>query len=94
MIDPHPVRQLATLDTPVGLHTFPVENGAPVILDPRVPRNALEGGIYLHSQTPITIELTPGPHRVSRQHREERRSESLTVSVEPGRTTSLKRDWN
>ncbi len=56
MIDPHPVRQLATLDTPVGLHTFPVENGAPVILDPRVPRNALEGGMYLHAQTPLTID--------------------------------------
>jgi hypothetical protein len=56
MIDPHPVRQLATLDTPVGMHTFPVENGAPVILDPRVPRNALEGGMYLHDQTPITID--------------------------------------
>lgn len=56
MIDPHPVRQLATLDTPVGMHTFPVENGAPVILDPRLPRNALEGGMYLHGQTPITID--------------------------------------
>jgi hypothetical protein len=56
LIDPRPVRQLATLDTPVGLHTFPVENGAPVILDPRVPRNALEGGMYLHSQTPLTID--------------------------------------
>jgi hypothetical protein len=56
LIDPRPVRQLATLDTPVGLHTFPVENGAPVILDPRVPRNALEGGMYLHSQPPITLD--------------------------------------
>lgn len=56
LIDPHPVRQLATLDTPVGLHTFPVENGAPVILDPRVPRNALEGGLYLHSHAPLTID--------------------------------------
>lgn len=56
LIDPRPVRQLATLDTPVGLHTFPVENGAPVILDPRVPRNALEGGMYLHAQTPLTID--------------------------------------
>ena len=56
LIDPHPMRQLATLDTPVGMHTFPVENGAPVILDPRVPRNALEGGMYLHDKTPITID--------------------------------------
>src|SRR5206468_3426532 len=39
MIDPRPVRQLATLDTPEGLHTFPVENGAPVILDPKMTRN-------------------------------------------------------
>lgn len=56
LIDPHPVRQLATLDTPVGLHTFPVENGAPVILDPRVPRNALEGGMFLHGQAPVAID--------------------------------------
>jgi hypothetical protein len=56
LIDPRPARQLATLDTPVGMHTFPVENGAPVILDPRVPRNALEGGLYLHSDTPLTID--------------------------------------
>src|SRR6185312_16467416 len=30
LIDPVPVRQLATLDTVNGLHTFPVENGLPV----------------------------------------------------------------
>ena len=35
LIDPRPSRQLATLDTPIGIHTFPIENGAPVILDPR-----------------------------------------------------------
>jgi hypothetical protein len=56
LIDPHPVRQLATLDTPIGLHTFPVENGAPVILDPRVPRNALTGGMFLHGQAPVAID--------------------------------------
>lgn len=56
MIDPRPVRQLATLDTPDGLHTFPVENGAPVILDPKVTRNCLEGGLALTSIGPIEIE--------------------------------------
>ncbi len=56
LIDPAPVRQLATLDTPVGLHTFPVENGAPVILDPRVPRNSLDGGLALMQQTPMVID--------------------------------------
>lgn len=56
MIDPHPVRQLATLDTEIGLHTFPVENGAPVILDPRVPRNCLDCGVAALKSGPVTIE--------------------------------------
>jgi hypothetical protein len=34
-IDPRPLRQLATIDTPLGRHTLPVENGEAVILDPR-----------------------------------------------------------
>jgi hypothetical protein len=45
LIDPDPVRQLATLDTPVGLHTFPIEDGEPVVLDPLVHRNCLTCGI-------------------------------------------------
>jgi len=57
MIDPKPVRQLATLDTPIGLHTFPVENGAPVILDPRVPRNCLDCGVAALKKEPVTIEV-------------------------------------
>lgn len=56
LIDPQPVRQLATLDTPIGLHTFPVENGAPVILDPRVPRNCLDCGVAALKTEPVTIE--------------------------------------
>ena len=56
LIDPHPVRQLATLDTPMGLHTFPIENGAPVILDPGVSKDCLECGVALHGEGTITIE--------------------------------------
>lgn len=56
LIDPGPVRQLATLDTPIGLHTFPVENGAPIILDPRVPRNCLDCGVAALKPGPVTIE--------------------------------------
>ena len=56
LIDPKPLRQLATLDTPIGLHTFPVENGAPVILDPRVPRNCLDCGVAACKTEPVTIE--------------------------------------
>jgi hypothetical protein len=56
LIEPRAVRQLATLDTPVGLHTFPVENGAPVVLDPRLPRNGLDLGMALAQPAPIAIE--------------------------------------
>jgi len=56
MIEPRPVRQLATLDTSVGLHTFPVENGAPIILDPRVTQECLECGVTLAAKGVVTIE--------------------------------------
>ena len=52
-IDPRATRQLATLDTPMGLHTFPVENGAPVILDPKVTRNCVDCGFALASAAVI-----------------------------------------
>ena len=55
-IDPRPVRQLATLDTPIGLHTFPIENGAPIILDPRVSQDCLDCGVTLTGDGPVTIE--------------------------------------
>lgn len=45
LIDPGPIRRLRTEDTPVGLHTFVVEDDEPVSLDPRVTRNALRGAI-------------------------------------------------
>ncbi len=46
LIDPVPVRRLATADTPAGLHTFPVEDGEPVVLDPYQSRNALAAGLF------------------------------------------------
>src|SRR5204863_6994110 len=46
MIDGEPVRRLATVNTPNGLHTFPTEDGAPVILDPGQSRNALRAGLF------------------------------------------------
>ena len=55
LIDPQPVRQLATLDTPIGAHTLPFENGAAVILDPRVTRNCVDSGLALLQQSPVPI---------------------------------------
>jgi hypothetical protein len=56
LIDPEPNRQLATLDTPIGLHTFPIEGGAPVILDPRVPRNCLACGVAMTAPGPVVVD--------------------------------------
>ena len=56
LIDPAPNRQLATLDTPIGLHTFPIENGAPIVLDPRVPRNCLDCGVAMTAPGPVVVD--------------------------------------
>jgi hypothetical protein len=56
LIDAKPVRQLATLDTPVGLHTFPLENGAPIVLDPRVPRNCLDCGVAIQKPGRVAVD--------------------------------------
>ena len=58
MIDPTPVRQLATVDTKTGPHTFPVEDGQPVVLDPKVSRNALRGGLYRNAPAPVRLSPT------------------------------------
>ena len=44
-LDSEPIRSLATIVTPLGRHTFPVEDDRPVNLDPRLPRNALAAGL-------------------------------------------------
>lgn len=51
LIDPVPVRRLRTESTPIGLHTFPMEDDEPVTLDPRVTRNAL-GGVVCVADVP------------------------------------------
>jgi hypothetical protein len=48
--------QLATVDTPVGLHTFPLVNGKPIVLDPRVTSECLECGLAISKPGPIAIE--------------------------------------
>jgi hypothetical protein len=56
LIEPGPARQLATIDTPTGMHTFPVENGAPIVLDPRVQRNRLACGVAMTCAGPVAID--------------------------------------
>lgn len=62
LLDPEPVRQLATIETAAGPHTFPTEDGEPVILDPTQSRNALRGCLFQASQArngDMPVELTP-----------------------------------
>lgn len=47
LIDPGPTRQLATVELSRTVrHTFPIEDGEPVVLDPDVRRNALRAAIW------------------------------------------------
>ncbi len=55
LIDPKPRRAMATIDTKGGKHTLPVEDGEPVILDPRQTRNALRGGLAVCAPGPIRM---------------------------------------
>ena len=62
LLDPEPVRRLATVETASGPHTFPTEDGRPVILDPTQSRNALRAGMFRAEQARNghqPVELTP-----------------------------------
>jgi hypothetical protein len=48
--------QLATVDTPIGMHTFPLIDGRPIVLDPRVTAECLECGLALSQPGPIAVE--------------------------------------
>jgi hypothetical protein len=53
---PEHTRQLATVDTPIGLHTFPLVDGRPIVLDPRVTHECLECGMAISKPGPVAIE--------------------------------------
>lgn len=53
---PQHTRQLATVDTPIGMHTFPLVDGKPVVLDPRVTSECLECGVAISTPGPVAVE--------------------------------------
>ena len=53
---PQHTYQLATVDTPVGLHTFPLIDGKPIVLDPRVTSECLECGLAISKPGPVAVE--------------------------------------
>jgi hypothetical protein len=59
LIDPDAVRQLATLDFDWGRHTFPLENGWPVVLDPRISGEELARRLEEHMAAAEPIATQP-----------------------------------
>jgi hypothetical protein len=57
LIDPMPFRQLATLDFDWGRHTFPIENGAPIVLDPRVTADDLARALEPGKRAPVAVDV-------------------------------------
>ncbi|HEY0388997.1 MAG TPA: hypothetical protein VGC71_11195 [Gaiellales bacterium] len=53
---PQHTRQLATVDTPIGMHTFPLVDGKPIVLDPRVTSECLECGLAISTPGPVAVE--------------------------------------
>ena len=53
---PEHTYQLATVDTPIGLHTVPLVDGRPIVLDPRVTSDCVECGLALANPGPIAVE--------------------------------------
>ena len=58
-IDPDSIRQMATIKTSAGLHTFPLENGEPIVLDPLMTRNALLLGVHAMRNSNGAEEMNP-----------------------------------
>lgn len=62
LIDPTKERSAITVMTDQGPHTFPVEDGDPVVLDPRQRRNALRAALFKATRTrngTARVSMTP-----------------------------------
>jgi serine/threonine protein kinase len=53
---------------------------------------SVDGKSYV--PTPLDMKLSPGPHRVSLRNKEAGKSENVPVTIRPGRTTPIHRDWD
>jgi hypothetical protein len=63
-LDPHPVRQLATLEFPWGRHTILLENGYPIVLDPKVGLHELERAVDAGLASNAPDGVIPSEQRV------------------------------
>lgn len=53
---PRHTYQMATVNTPIGMHTFPLIDGKPIVLDPRVTSECLECGLAINNPGPVAVE--------------------------------------
>ncbi|HZJ64307.1 MAG TPA: hypothetical protein VFD36_12375 [Kofleriaceae bacterium] len=92
LLDPHPVRQLATLEFPWGRHTILLENGYPIVLDPRVSAEEIENGVAtgLASNVPEQPEIAERPETERSTKRAKKRNRvAIDVHDALEYTTSL-----
>jgi hypothetical protein len=69
-LDPEPVRQLATLESPWGQHTILLENGMPIVLDPKVGLEELEHGVAAGFASNVPELVTESEPAASTTHEE------------------------
>jgi hypothetical protein len=55
LIDPNPRRAMVTINTRNGKHTLPVEDDQPVVLDPGMTRNELEGALFQLDRRALSV---------------------------------------
>jgi hypothetical protein len=61
LIDARHTRYARTVDLPTGRHTLPIENGEPVVLDPRVTRNAVRSSMFRTQARNCTAPIALSP---------------------------------
>jgi hypothetical protein len=83
-IDPHPVRQLATLEFPWGRHTIALENGYPIVLDPRVSPEEIAHGVATGLASNVPEEPEPimaSEPEVERSTRRAKKRNRIAIDV-------------
>jgi hypothetical protein len=58
LLDPKPLRQLATIQTPQGPHTVLMEDRVVVNLNPEMPNNAIESGLSDGTRNAVPMTLS------------------------------------
>ena len=95
LLDPHPVRQLATLEFPWGRHTILLQNGYPIVLDPKVSLADLEKGMATGLASNVPEQLAPEQLEPEQLEPEQLEPEPAVIDdPEPQRSTKRAKKRN